>query len=138
MLLLLAAGVWFYFRSTRTPNQPVQPPVVAAIRLELDLRPYGVVRSEPLKGNLPPLALSASRLDLTLLLPTGSEPGTYEVRLLDASSRVLASASGQAEIRNFVTTFETAIDLRSTPADEYRLALRREGEAWAFYWAVVR
>lgn len=138
LLLLLAASAWLYFRSTGAPNAPVQPPVVAAIPLELDLRPFGVVRSEQPKGDLPPLALSASRLELILLLPTGSEPGAYEVRLLDASSRVLASASGQAEIRNFVTTLQAAIDLRSTPAGEYRLAVRREGEGWAFYRAVIR
>jgi len=30
----------------------------------------------------PPLALSAGRLDVTLLLPIGSEPGPHDVRLL--------------------------------------------------------
>ncbi len=55
-------------------------------------------RSEQGVPTQPPLALSAERLDVTLLL-IGSEPGPHDVLLLGAGDQVLARASGQAEIR---------------------------------------
>jgi hypothetical protein len=58
-----------------------------------------VSRSEQGAPTQPPLALSAERLDVTLLLPIGSEPGPHDVRLLGAGDQVLAQASGQADIR---------------------------------------
>jgi hypothetical protein len=45
---------------------------------------------------------------------------------------------GRAEIRNFVTTLQAAIDLRSTPAGDFRLAVRRHDEGWHFYPAAVK
>lgn len=139
LLLLLAIGGWFYARSRDRSAEAPTPPVVATARpLELDLRPYTVSRSEQGSPTQPPLALSAERLDLTLLLPVGSEPGPHEVRLLGAGDRVLAQASGQADIRNFVTTLRVEIDLGTIPVGDYRLAVRREGDDWSFYPAAVR
>ena len=50
----------------------------------------------------------------------------------------MASAAGQAEIVNFVTTLRVALDLSAVPAGEYWLAVRRGGDAWSFYPATVR
>jgi len=38
---------------------------------------------------------------------------------------------------NFVTTLRVALDLSAVPAGEYRLAVRREGDAWLLYAATV-
>ena len=56
-------------------------------------------RSEPGAPTQPSLALSAERLDVTLLLPIGSEPGPHDVRLLGAGDQVFGQASGQADVR---------------------------------------
>jgi hypothetical protein len=72
-----------------------------------------------------------------MLLPAGSEPGAYDVQLIDSASRPQASASGQADIRNFITTLETRIDLRSMTPGEYQLGLRRLGEEWRLFPARV-
>jgi hypothetical protein len=72
------------------------------------------------------------------MLPAGSEPGAYEIQLLDAASRPQASTSGQAEIRNFITTLDARIDLRGTAPGDYQLALRRAGEDWRRYPATVK
>jgi len=139
LLLLLAIGGWFYARGRGGPAEMPAPPVVARARpLELDLRPFAVFRSEQGTPTQPPLALSAERLDLTLLLPVGSEPGPYDVRLLSAGDQVLAQASGQADIRDFVTTLRVEIDLGGAAAGEYRLGVRREGDDWSYYPATVR
>lgn len=138
LLLLLAIGGWYYARRGGTPDAPVPPTVASARALQLDLRPYAVSRSEQGTPTQPPLALSAERLDLTLLLPVGSEPGPHDVRLLGGGDQVLAQASGQAEIRDFVTTLRVEIDLRSVPTSDYRLAVRREGDDWSFYPVAIR
>lgn len=138
LVILLVTGAWFYLRAPGVGEAPAPAPVATLVSLEVDLRPYAVSRSERPEPGQQPLALSADRLALTLLLPIGSEPGTYEVRLLDNSSQPVAEASGQAEIRDFVTTLVVEIDLSATPAGEYRLAVRRDGESWAYYPAVIR
>jgi hypothetical protein len=138
LLVLLAVSGWFFTRRGGEPNVPPTQPVLSEARLEVDLRPYTVSRSETNLPPQPPLALSQRRLELSLLLPVGSEPGVYQVQLLGDGSRVVASASGQAEIVNFVTTLRVALDLRAVPVGEYRLAVRRNGDAWSFYPATVR
>jgi len=138
LLLFLAVGGWFFSRRGGEPNAPPKRAVLSEAHLELDLRPYTVSRSEANVPPQPPLALSQRRLALSLLLPIGSEPGAYEVQLLGDGSQVAASASGQAEIVNFVTTLRVALDLSAVPVGEYRLAVRRDGDAWSFYPATVR
>jgi hypothetical protein len=136
-VLLLLAGAWFY-GTRQSPSPAAATPAVVSARVELDLRPYKASRSEQGAGRRPPLGLTRDNLELTMLLPTGAEPGEYDTQLLDASSRVIGSASGRADIRNFVTTLKMRLDLRSTPAGEYRLMVRRQGDDWHGYPAVVR
>lgn len=138
LLLILAASVLLYFYSGRTQNERAPVPIIAEVDVRIDLRPYAVARSEQKPDSLPPIALSVGRLRMTMLLPTGSEPGPYALRLLDTSSRELTSAAGAAEIRDFVTTLQATLDLSSIPAGEYRLAVRRQGEDWHFYPASVK
>jgi len=139
LLLVLAISGWFYGRSRGGPTEAPAAPVVATSRpLELDLRPYTVSRRERGTPTQPPLALTAERIELTLLLPVGSEPGPHDVRLLGAGDRVFAQASGQAAIRDFVTTLRVEIDLGAVPAGDYRLAVRRDGDDWSLYPTLVR
>jgi hypothetical protein len=53
----------------------------------------------------PPLQLPRGRVLLTPL-PTGSEPGPYELEIRDSASVPRASARGDAELLNQVTTLE--------------------------------
>jgi hypothetical protein len=138
LLVLLAVSGWFFARRGGEPNAPPTRAALSEARLGLDLRPYTVSRSEANLPAQPPLALSQRRLALSLLLPVGSEPGAYQVQLLGDGTQVAASASGQAEIVNFVTTLRVALDLSAVPVGDYRLAVRRDGDAWSFYPATVR
>jgi hypothetical protein len=137
-LALVVAGVWWWrgASSATTPN--AGPPIVAAMHITVDLRPYAVSRSTDPSMTMSPLMLPASRLDLIILLPTGAEPGSYDVRLVDGSSRSLATASGSAEIRDFVTTLTATLDLRAVSPGSYRLDVRRRGEDWRSFPATVR
>jgi hypothetical protein len=47
--------------------------------------------------------------------------------------RSRASASGSAEIRNYITTLRTTLDVHELPAGSYQLAVRRQGEGWQMF-----
>ena len=59
-------------------------------------------------------------------------PGQYDVRSVDSNQQSKASASGEAQIRNYVT-LEVRVDISAVSRSEYQLALRREGDNWHFY-----
>ena len=104
----------------------------------LDLRPLAVTRSEDQKAAATSLEVPRGRLNATILLPVGSSPGAYEVRILDSDLRVRASTTGSAEIRNYITTLEVAIDVGTLDAGEYQLTLKREGGEWQMFPLRVR
>jgi hypothetical protein len=105
----------------------------AQLSAQLDLRKYSVVRGEEKRPELEPLSLSPSRVQTTILLPVGSEPGEYEIQVLDSGLRSRASATGTAELRDHVTTLETMLDLSSLTPGTYQLAVRRHDEAWRMF-----
>ena len=138
VLVLAVAGSWFALRggnnatvSTPTVNETV--PQVAS----LDLRPLAVTRSEEQKST-GPLEVPRGRVDATILLPVGSSPGVYEVRILDRDLRVRASTTGSAEIRNYITTLEATLDTSGLDVGDYHLTLRREGGEWQMFPLRVR
>jgi hypothetical protein len=84
------------------------------------------------------LEVPRDRVNATILLPFGSSPGAYEIRILDGDLRVRASAKGSAEIRNYVTTLEAPIDLSAVDVGDYQLTLRRDGGEWQMFPLRVR
>jgi hypothetical protein len=142
ILVLVATGLWLYIKSRNAPNEPVQagrqPPPPAELRATLDLRPYAVARSPQDPGGPPPLVLPRGRVVATILFVVGSEPGPYEVEVRDSGSQALAVASGQAAIRDFVTTLEVPIDLQNVTPGDHRLAVRRAGEDWRVYPVTIK
>jgi hypothetical protein len=122
-VVALATGTGAWILTTRSS------PVDTEIQAQLDLRPYAITRGEP-QRDLPPLVLPRARLMLTLLLPTGSEPGPYEVQVRDSNATTRASARGNAELRNYVSTLEVAVGLAELSPGGYALAVRRDGNEW--------
>lgn len=100
------------------------------IRAQLDLRPHAVMRGEQRPTELPPLQFPRGRVMLTLLLPTGSEPGSYVVEIRDAGGAMRASASGEANLRNKVTTLDVVVAAGSIAPGAYHLAVRHAGDDW--------
>jgi hypothetical protein len=138
ILALAVAGSWFVFRQT-DDTRPAAPSTAQATQVaSLDLRPLAVTRSDEQKAAAAPLEIPRGRVNATILLPVGSSPGAYELRILDGDLRVRASAKGSAEIRNFITTLEAAIDASPLDAGEYQLTLRREGGEWQMFPLRVR
>jgi len=129
VLLLALAGVWFVV-SERDGGVLVDG---REVRAEMDLRKYSVDRSGERAPAQQPLTVQRARLEVTILLPVGSEAGNYELQVMDSELRSQRSTLGEAQIENFVTTLRTRIDLRKLPSGHYKLALRRRGEDWRFF-----
>lgn len=128
-LVLAAASVWFLIwgrGSGMVGNS-------GEVRAQMDLRKYAVERSDTEGPTEQPLSAQRARLDLTLLLPVGSEAGSYELQVMDSELHSQRSAIGEAQVANYVTTLHTRVDLRSLAPGDYKLALRRKGEDWRLF-----
>ena len=78
VLVLVIGGSWAVLRQ---PRDTAQSASAVEQNARLDLRPYAITRGERQPGDRPPLVLPRARVLLTLLLPTGSEPGPYDVEI---------------------------------------------------------
>ena len=139
VLVLGIAGSWFALRRAGDADRIAQPTTQTAPQsARLDLRPLAVTRSEEQKVAAAPLVVPRGRVNATILLPVGSSPGEYDVRILDADLRARATAKGSAEIRNYITTLEAVIDVSALEAGDYQLTLRRDGGEWQMFPLRVR
>jgi hypothetical protein len=121
-LLAIAAATWLLVTTRST----------SSLRVELDLRPYGIMRGESGETRRLP-SLARDRVALTLLLPVSAGAGTYDVQVLDSELQSRISAQGGAEVENDVTTLQTTVDLTSLAPGAYQLAIRRTGQEWQWF-----
>jgi len=128
-VLLVVAAAWFFVQQSDSPA------VVQSA--QLDLRPYTTFRSEREGATIKPVALARGRLNLKIILPVGAQAGPYELHVFDRDLKPAATARGEARVENYLTTFETTVDLASVPPGEYQLALRHTGEEWRWFPARV-
>jgi hypothetical protein len=139
VLLVALTGVWWLTRGERS----VQDAAVASLanttpaQAQLDLRRFAVLRSEQTTAETAAVQLPAKVVDVTLLLPVGSEPGRYDVQLLDGELRSKSEATGTAVIDNFVTTLNVRLNLQALAPGAYQLAIRRQGDSWRMFPATV-
>jgi hypothetical protein len=122
-VLAVAAGTGAWFLTTGSSG------VDAEFQAQLDLRPYAIMRGETPTTERPPLQLPRGRVSLTLL-PTGSEPGPYDVEIRDSSAVLRASARGDADLRNRITTLDVTVATEPLSAGAYQLAVRHAGDGW--------
>lgn len=138
-LVLAVGGAWWQISRTDSENAPATVVALPTPTLvSLDLRPFSVTRGDDVTTAPAPLALPPAVIDATLLLPVGTEPGAYDVRLLDLQSRPCCDATGKAAIENYVTTLRVRMDLRQLATDSYQLAVRRQGDSWRTFPVSVR
>ena len=72
-------------------------------------------------------------LDLTIILPFGSEPGAYRFQLVSADGRVLKTGDTPATLRNGATSMETRLNATQYPVGDYKVGFRQASFEWAFY-----
>jgi hypothetical protein len=145
-VVLVIAGLSAYFAvsnrggsSVAKRQQPgvVQPNLVSAVlNLESESQERGIESQQP-KGELQ--RLPRKPLALSIYLPFGSEPGEYEVRLLnnEKDSQPIATYKAAAKIENGLTVLRLAMDLSSVPPGPHVLATRHAEESWRYFRFIV-
>jgi hypothetical protein len=100
----------------------------------LDLKDRSVARSvEKQTSKAQPLVLPAKRLDVSILLPIGSEPGRYDVQLLKKIDEPLLTVSGEATVEHGTTILRARLDLTSQAAGSFLVGLRQPPSDWTYY-----
>jgi hypothetical protein len=130
LLVLAIVGSFVLRRATSTGRTAVSTAEIEQ-QARLDLRPFvggrgGDQRTKEPEG----LVLSRGRLNATILLPVGSEPGEYEVQIVDDELKPRTSSTGTTSIVDHVTTLKTMLDTSALTPGNYQLAIRRQGEDW--------
>ena len=113
------------------PPIPVRP-------VTIDYRQTSPTRSpEPQVrvGELPHLPQGV--LDLTILLPLGTEDGEYSIELRTSGTQPVVHASGPTKWDGHAVTLATRIDIHQVAPGAYTLALRRAGSSWRTYRVIV-
>jgi hypothetical protein len=140
VLLVSLTAVWWLTRGERSDQDTAVASLAnrTPVQAQLDLRKFAVLRSEQATADATAVRLPAKLVDVTLLLPVGSEPGSYDVQLLDGQLRSKGEATGTAVITDFVTTLNVRLNLLGLAPGAYQLAVRRQGDSWRMFPAQLR
>jgi hypothetical protein len=104
----------------------------------IDYRGDSTTRGEAGDADRKSVTVPRANLDATILLPVGSEPGQYKLRLMDEHHTSRLEERVAAELRDFAVRIEVKLDLRSLARGAYSLEIRREGEEWDPHRLVIR
>jgi hypothetical protein len=145
--VLLIGGVLTYWAFqdhrnaviTRTPAATGHKLQISAV---LNLESESETRGDSGKTNTPAREiqrLPRSAVDLSIYLPLGSEPGSYEIQLFKNRSDAipLGTFSGVAQIENGLTVLRIAPDFSPFQAGTYSLAIRRNNASWHYYTVIL-
>jgi hypothetical protein len=77
-------------------------------------------------------------LEATILLPVGSEPGQYQLRLLDGDKRSKLTTEASGDLKDLAVRVNVKLDLRYLPSGAYTLEIRRPGEDWDPHPLIIR
>jgi hypothetical protein len=133
VVALAGGGIATYEISQRSAfrNPPAAGPYESA---SLDLKDRSVPRSvEKQAPKTQPLILPAKRLDLSIFLPVGSEPGRYDVQLLKKIDEPRLSVSAEATVQNGTTILRARLDLTGQTTGSFLIGLRQPPSDWTYY-----
>ena len=141
--LILVAAVWLAIRTAvtrRTQSRVLttnnrQSPYQSGL---LDLRDRAALRGSGLDTNHTPSVLPRAALNLSIYLPTGSEPGEYEVQVTRGPGSTLLRAQGRATLQNHIAVLAVSLDLESLTPGSYFFWIRQAGTSWSYYPVVVK
>ncbi len=96
----------------------------------LDLRDSSSQRSADASPTAHPTpTLPREKLDLTIDLPFGSEPGIYEIQLRQ-TGQSLITAEAAAELNRGTAELHVRVDFSKRAPGVYALAIRQPGSSW--------
>jgi hypothetical protein len=126
VIVAIVAGVWLH-------EQPSHESRDLTIDLSHWVRPRGAEQ----QPNEQPVQLERARLNLTIRLPIGEEPGDYQVALRRGESTVVQGRSA-GNLESHITTLHLQFDCSSLRRGAYVLAIREDERSWEEYRALVR
>jgi len=77
-------------------------------------------------------------LELSIYLPTGSEPGKYQIEIVEQPGKLLIGAEGTAALRDYIAVVEVKVDLQRLHPGLYLVGIRQAGWSWAYYPVVLK
>lgn len=143
VVLLAAFGVWgwvHYLKTSKSGGANVVVARVLSFRQQvLDVRNWSGERTDGGTGNLPhkPLILHRWPTELVIYLPSGSEAGKYEVRIVSREGRKL-DMSGTTRIENGNTVFRAKVNLSQLQPGQYSLGIRQLPLGWRYLPLAVK
>lgn len=130
--ILLAVGLFSFWPKSRIPAPPAivqrsTPPTPIATVM-VNLASLTQTRGETSVAKR--VTLPASRLRARFLMPIGSEPGTYEIRISRPNGDDLINTTVAARIDDGVTSFEVELPLETFGGVQLTLMVRPPGLNW--------
>ncbi len=139
-IVAVLAGTYYFTHRGWSPTRPSQiaalvyKPAVLNFKYKSGNRGGG---GGPEADSQTPL-LPRERLDLTIILPFGSEAGSYDVQFQGSGHRALISSAATARIDHGDTLVHVKWDLTKYPAGRYIVAWRQRPFGWATAEIIVR
>jgi hypothetical protein len=130
VLVVVGVAAWLFLR------HPAGPVRIQAVTL--DLTNQLILRGAEEHPPNPPLQLPRGNLNLTVYLPVGSEPGTYEVQVLREPGQPVWSAQAEVKLENFKATLRASADFSNLQSGLYLLAIRQKGLSWTYSPLVLK
>jgi hypothetical protein len=129
-ITILAVVVWIVRIHTQRP--------IELRAATLDLTDRAVLRGPEENPPKPPLQLPKGNLNLTIYLPVGSEPGKYEVEVVDRPDHPLVKSDGSAVLRDHIAVIEVKLNLESLRPGLYHVGIRQADWSWTYYQVVLK
>jgi hypothetical protein len=128
-IVVIVGAIWLAYRSLG-PQHNTNVTYQANL---LDLREKSALRGAEANSSGTPIELPRGALALSIYLPTGSEPGKYEVEILEQLGKPLISAEGTAALRDHIAVLEVKVDLQRLHPGLYLVGIRQAGWSWTYY-----
>ena len=130
VLVVVGIAAWLFLRHQAGP--------VRIQAVTLDLTNQLILRGPEENPPNPPLQLPRGNLNLTVYLPVGSEPGTYEVQVLREPGQLVWSAQAEVKLENYKATLRARADFSNLKSGLYLLAIRQKGSSWTYSPLVLK
>jgi len=141
-VIVIAIASWLVVRSFRNRGREGEVAGPSAnVKYEanlVDLRNKAALRGAESSAGQTAAVLPRAPLALSIYLPTGSEPGNYEVQVTQGPGQALLKADGKATLRNHIAVLDVKLDFQELQPGPYLLWIRQSGTSWSYYPVLVK
>lgn len=136
--VLIAMGAFVFRPRPQYQNPPSPPPIAQTtvpapvVTVVVNLATLVRTRGQG-TPNTDRITLPAQRLRVRFLMPVGSEPGRYEVQIMQAVGPPVIDTIATARINDGVVSFEVEVPLETLKSSSLTLLVRPPGLNWQRY-----